>query len=90
MKVMIFVVDNLYDGDNDAVENFVTNDDLTKLYESWNKMYILSRSEEFSENDLEKFNVNTVNSLYSELRYNEEHDITDYQCETDFNIRKKS
>jgi len=57
MKVMIFVVDNLYDGDNDAVENFVTNDDLTKLYESWNEMYILSRSEEFSENDLEKFNV---------------------------------
>jgi hypothetical protein len=53
---MIFVVDNLYDGDNDAVENFVTNDDLTKLYESWNEMYILSRSE-FSENDLEKFNV---------------------------------
>jgi hypothetical protein len=57
MKVMIFVVDNLYDEDNDAVENFVTNDDLTKLYESWNEMYILSRSEEFSENDLEKFNV---------------------------------
>src|SRR3989454_12446665 len=54
MKVMLFVVDNLYDGDNDAVENFVTNDDLTKLYESWNEMYILSRSEEFSENDLEK------------------------------------
>ena len=33
---------------------------------------------------------NTVNSLYSELRYNEEHYITDYQCGTDFNIRKKS
>ena len=32
----------------------------------------------------------TVNSLYSELRYNEEHYITDYQCGTDFNIRKKS
>ena len=30
-----------------------------------------------------------VNSLYSELRYNEEHYITDYQCRTDFNIRKK-
>ena len=57
MKVMIFVVDNLYDGDNDVVENFVSNDDLMKLYESWNEMYILSRSEEFSENDLEKFNV---------------------------------
>ena len=57
MKVMIFVVDNLYDGNNNAVKNFVTNDDLTKLYKSWNKMYILSRFEEFSENDLEKFNV---------------------------------
>src|SRR5256886_17698891 len=57
MKVMIFVVDNLYDGDNDAIENFVTNDDLTKLYKSWNEMYILSGSEEFSDNDLEKFNV---------------------------------
>lgn len=34
MKVMIFVVDNLYDEDNDAVENFITNNDLTKLYES--------------------------------------------------------
>ena len=33
MKVMIFVVDNLYDKNNDTVENFVSNYDLTKLYQ---------------------------------------------------------
>lgn len=56
MKVMLFVVDNLYN-ENDDVENFVSNEDLVKLYESWNEMYILSRSEEFSESDLVKFKV---------------------------------
>ena len=59
MKVMIFAVDNLFDDYNNEVENFVSNDDLTKLYECWNEMYILSRSEEFSESDLVKFNVIT-------------------------------
>lgn len=57
MKVMIFVIDNLYDENNNEVDNFVNNDDLTKLYEYWNEMYMLSRYEEFSESDLEKFNV---------------------------------
>ena len=57
MKVMIFVVDNLYNKNSDAVKNFVSNYDLTKLYQHWNKMYILSRLEEFSEGDLVKFNV---------------------------------
>ncbi|GES94545.1 hypothetical protein GLOIN_2v1785873 [Rhizophagus clarus] len=33
MKVMIFVIDNLYDENNNEVDNFVNNDDLTKLYE---------------------------------------------------------
>ncbi|GES96165.1 hypothetical protein GLOIN_2v1488317 [Rhizophagus clarus] len=56
MKVMIFVIDNLYDENNNEVDNFVNNDDLTKLYKYWNEMYILSRYEEFSESDLEKFN----------------------------------
>lgn len=57
MKVMIFVVDNLYDENNGSVENFVYNHNLTKLYQHWNEMYILSRLEEFSESDLVKFNV---------------------------------
>jgi len=56
MKVMMFVVDNLYENDK-TIENFISNKTLTKLYESWNKMYILSRSEEFSESDLAKFQV---------------------------------
>jgi hypothetical protein len=57
MKVMLFVIDNLYDGNDDEVENFVSNYDLANLYQYWNEMYILSRSEEFSESDLVKFNV---------------------------------
>ena len=57
MKVMLFVVDNLYDENKDGIDNFVDNDDLTELYEKWNEMYILSRYEEFSESDLKKFEV---------------------------------
>ena len=57
MKVMIFVVDNLYDENDDEVDDFVDNNDLTELYEKWNEMYILGRYEEFSKNDLAKFKV---------------------------------
>src|SRR4051794_40128259 len=57
MKVMIFVIDNLYNENNNEVDNFVNNNDLAKLYEYWNEMYILSRYKEFSESDLEKFNI---------------------------------
>jgi hypothetical protein len=57
MKVMLFVVDNLYDENEDGIDNFVDNDDLTELYEKWNEMYILSRYEEFNESDLKKFEV---------------------------------
>src|SRR5688500_5363335 len=48
MKVMLFVVDNLYSENDKTNKNFINNSDLTKLYECWNKMYILSRCEEFS------------------------------------------
>ena len=57
MKVMVFVVDNLYSKNDKGVDNFISNNDLVKLYVSWNEMYILSRSEEFSESDLVKFKV---------------------------------
>ena len=53
MKVMVFVVDNLY---NDT-GNFVKNKDLIKLYVAWNEMYIISRYEVFKESDLDKFKV---------------------------------
>jgi hypothetical protein len=55
MKVMIFVIDNLYE-DKD-VKNFVKNEDLAKLYEVWNEMYAISRFETFKESDLIKFKV---------------------------------
>ena len=57
MKVMVFIVDNLYAGNDIGVENFISNKNLAKLYEKRNEMYILSRSEEFSESDLIKFKV---------------------------------
>ena len=54
MKVMLFIIVNLYVGNDKEVENFVSNNSLAILYEKWNEMYILSRSEEFSESDLLK------------------------------------
>jgi len=57
MKIMIFVVDNLYDENTNNVENFVKNKDLVQVYETWNNMYTISRYEEFKESDLEKFTV---------------------------------
>jgi hypothetical protein len=57
MKVMIFVVDNLYDD----TKNFVKNKDLVNLYVAWNEMYIISRYEVFKESDLVKFQVCMIN-----------------------------
>ena len=53
---MIFVIDNLYK-DTNNVENFVANEDLVKVYETWNEMYMISRYETFKESDLIKFKV---------------------------------
>ena len=53
MKVLIFVIDNLYVD----TENFVKNKDLTMVYATWNEMYIISRYESFKESDLIKFKV---------------------------------
>ena len=60
MKVMVFAIDNLYNGNNKEEEIFI-NKDLPKLYESWNEMYILSRYEKFSESDLANFKVSLNN-----------------------------
>jgi hypothetical protein len=57
MKVMIFVVDNLYNTNTKNIENFVDNKDLIKVYETWNEMYAISRYEVFKESDLDKFSV---------------------------------
>ncbi|RHZ65112.1 hypothetical protein Glove_319g92 [Diversispora epigaea] len=45
MKVMVFVVDNLL------------NKDLSEVYVKWNRMYLISRFERFTESDLENFQI---------------------------------
>lgn len=45
MKVMVFVIDNLYDRN------------LSEIYVKWNEMYLISRQETFKESDLEIFQV---------------------------------
>ena len=50
MKVMIFALDNL------DIDKKIQKD-LLEVYEIWNNMYILSRYEEFTESDLNNFQV---------------------------------
>jgi len=50
MKVMIFALDNL-------ISDETLNKKLLKIYEDWNNMYIMSRYEEFTEEDLNNFKV---------------------------------
>ena len=56
MKVMLFVVDNLYN-QNINNEDFIENRDLANLFQEWNEMYLISRYEKFTESDLNKFQV---------------------------------
>ncbi|GBB97422.1 hypothetical protein RclHR1_29910001 [Rhizophagus clarus] len=55
MKVMIFAINNLYDTNINSIEDIISNKDLVILYESWNKMYAISKYEVFKESDLEEF-----------------------------------
>ena len=53
MKVMIFVLDNLNISDSLSKK-------LLNLYESWNNMYLMSRYEEYDENELNQFEVSII------------------------------
>ena len=57
MKVMIFALDDL-------VSDETLNKKLLKIYEDWNNMYIISRYEEFDENDLNNFEVKFLYYIY--------------------------
>ena len=57
MKVIIFIVDNLYEKNTKNIENFIKNNDLTELYKKWINMYMLSRYKIFKKNDLDKLKV---------------------------------
>ena len=50
MKIMIFAL-------NDLVSYETLNKKLMKIYEDWNNIYVLSRYEEFTDNDLIYFEV---------------------------------
>ena len=67
MKVMVFVVDNLYKENTKGVENFIKNEDLTQVYETWNEMYAISRYEMFKESDLVKFKVCII--ILTKIKY---------------------
>jgi hypothetical protein len=55
IKIMVFVIDNLFE-DNINIKN----KELIEVYVKWNNMYILTRKESFSENDLIKLEVNII------------------------------
>src|SRR2546430_1656452 len=57
MKVILFVVDNLYNQNTNNTEDYVENKYLASLYQNWNEMYIISKYEKFTESDLIKFQV---------------------------------
>ena len=57
MKVIIFVVNNLYEKNTKNIENFIKNNDLAELYKKWINMYMLSRYEIFKESDLDKLRI---------------------------------
>src|SRR5207245_3994479 len=57
MKVMLFVVDNLYNQNTNNTKDYVENKYLASLYQNWNEMYIISKYEKFIENNLIKLKV---------------------------------
>ena len=57
IKVIIFVVDNLYEKNTKNIENFIKNNNLVELYKKWINMYMLSRYEIFKKSNLDKLRV---------------------------------
>lgn len=56
MKVIIFVIDNLYDDHNNEGE--ITCEKLCGIFHKYLKMYMMLRQESFTEIDLRKLEVN--------------------------------
>ncbi|RHZ76216.1 hypothetical protein Glove_200g7 [Diversispora epigaea] len=50
MKIMIFIVDELYE--DSGSPNFIKNNKITEVYLKWNKIYLLSRKENYEESDV--------------------------------------
>ncbi|RHZ81329.1 hypothetical protein Glove_121g33 [Diversispora epigaea] len=67
MKIMIFIVDELYEDSRSP--NFIKNNKITKVYLKWNKMYLLSRKENYEESNvtLLQESINEWAKLFIEL-----------------------
>ncbi|RHZ78359.1 hypothetical protein Glove_165g105 [Diversispora epigaea] len=67
MKIMIFIVDELYK--DSGSPNFIKNNKITEVYLKWNKMYLLSRKENYEESDvtLLQESINEWAKLFIEL-----------------------
>ena len=57
MKVIAFVINNLYNKNTNSIENFIINTDLAKVYEKWSNIYKISKYETFKKSNLSKFEV---------------------------------
>jgi len=57
IKVIIFIVDNLYKKNTKNIENFIKNNDLVELYKKWIDIYMLNRYEIFKKSDLNKLRI---------------------------------
>ena len=52
IKIALFALDDIFDEWND-----ITCDELCELYSKFSKMYVMSRKESYSENDIKNFEV---------------------------------
>lgn len=57
MKIAIFALDNIFEDWNN-----ITCEELCTLYAKFSKMYIMSRKESYTEEELKVFEVITVNN----------------------------
>ncbi|RHZ71444.1 hypothetical protein Glove_258g29 [Diversispora epigaea] len=64
---MIFIVDELYEDSESP--NFIKNNKITEVYLKWNKIYLLSRKENYEESDvtLLQESINEWAKLFIEL-----------------------
>ncbi|RHZ89808.1 hypothetical protein Glove_9g242 [Diversispora epigaea] len=67
IKIMIFIVDELYE--DSGSPNFIKNNKITEVYLKWNKIYLLSRKENYEESDvtLLQESINEWAKLFIEL-----------------------
>ncbi|RHZ54579.1 hypothetical protein Glove_426g97 [Diversispora epigaea] len=67
MKIMIFIVDKFYE--DSGSPNFIKNNKITEVYLKWNKMYLLSRKENYEESDVTLLQDNSEDNRNNEIIY---------------------